>query len=101
MGGRRARVAAALAAVLLAAGCGSAPAHEARETTDTVAGGRGGGVGVPLATPAPSPSPAAGLPGMPPLLDPADVYAADRPGALAAAVRNDLRRVYVPNHGSN
>jgi YVTN family beta-propeller protein len=38
---------------------------------------------------------------MPPLLDPHDLYAADRPNALAPAVRNDLNLVYVPNNASN
>ena len=38
---------------------------------------------------------------MPPLLDPNDVYAADRPNALSAAVANDLNLVYVPNNGSD
>jgi YVTN family beta-propeller protein len=42
-----------------------------------------------------------GLPGMPPLLDPADVYAADRPGALSPVVRGFPSRVYVPNTESN
>ena len=37
------------------------------------------------------------LPGMPPLLSPNDVYAADRPNALSPVVRNDPARVYVPN----
>jgi len=37
------------------------------------------------------------LPGMPPLLDPQDVYAAARPGELSAAVRGVPARVYVPN----
>jgi YVTN family beta-propeller protein len=37
------------------------------------------------------------LPGMPPLLDPHDVYAGARPGRLSAAVRGNLPRVYVPN----
>ena len=41
------------------------------------------------------------LPGMPLPLDPHDLYAADRPNALSAAVRSDLPRVYVPNLGSN
>jgi YVTN family beta-propeller protein len=45
--------------------------------------------------------PGAALPGMPPLLDPHDVYAADRPNALSPVVRNDLSRVYVPNLGSD
>ena len=40
------------------------------------------------------------LPGMPPLLDPRDVYAAARPGALSPAVRGDVTRVYVPNSGN-
>jgi YVTN family beta-propeller protein len=39
--------------------------------------------------------------GVPPLLDPHDVYAADRPGMLAAAVRDFPPRVYVPNSASN
>jgi YVTN family beta-propeller protein len=38
---------------------------------------------------------------MPASLDPHDVYAADRPGALAAAVRADRPLVYVPNTRSN
>src|SRR5712691_956676 len=39
------------------------------------------------------------LPGMPPVLDPSDVYAADRPGNLSPAVRGFPERVYVPNSG--
>ncbi|WP_249714460.1 YncE family protein [Rhizomonospora bruguierae] len=38
-----------------------------------------------------------GLPGMPPLLDPKDIYAADRPNALSAVVRDHKHLVYVPN----
>ena len=41
------------------------------------------------------------LPGMPPLLDPHDVYAAGRPGHLSAVVQGFPERVYVPNSGSN
>jgi YVTN family beta-propeller protein len=41
------------------------------------------------------------LPDMPPLLDPRDVYAADRPGMLAPAVRDMPARVYVPNTESD
>jgi DNA-binding beta-propeller fold protein YncE len=37
------------------------------------------------------------LPGMPPPLDPHDVYAAARPGELSEAVRDVPPRVYVPN----
>ena len=39
--------------------------------------------------------------GVPPLLNPHDVYAADRPGMLAAAVRGFPARIYVPNSKSN
>ncbi|MFF9587993.1 hypothetical protein ACF1FX_01980 [Streptomyces sp. NPDC014646] len=42
-----------------------------------------------------------GLPGMPPVLDPQDVYAADRPGKLSPVVRNFPSRVYVPNTNSD
>lgn len=41
------------------------------------------------------------LPGMPPVLDEHDIYAADKPGRLAAAVKNFPSRVYVPNTDSN
>ena len=37
------------------------------------------------------------LPGMPPLLNPKDIYAADTPNNLAAAVKGFPSRVYVPN----
>ncbi|NJP44732.1 YVTN family beta-propeller repeat protein [Actinacidiphila epipremni] len=42
-----------------------------------------------------------GLPGMPPLLDQHDVYAADRPGNLSPAVRGMPSLVYVPNTESD
>ncbi len=41
------------------------------------------------------------LPGMPPVLDPTDIYAADRPGQLSAVVKDFPSRVYVPNTESN
>ena len=41
------------------------------------------------------------LPGMPPLLDPHDVYAANRPGHLSPIVNGFPERVYVPNSGGN
>ncbi len=59
------------------------------------------------ATPAPSVAPfhnpvgTEPLTGMPPLLDPKDLYAADRPNALNATVKGFPSRVYVPNSGSN
>ncbi|MCL6674122.1 YncE family protein [Streptomyces panaciradicis] len=42
-----------------------------------------------------------GLPGMPPVLDPEDVYAADRPNKLSPVVKDFPSRVYVPNTNSN
>jgi YVTN family beta-propeller protein len=41
------------------------------------------------------------LPGMPPLIDPHDVYAADRPGNLSPIVGGFPERVYVPNSGGD
>ncbi|WNM30371.1 hypothetical protein RKE30_08080 [Streptomyces sp. Li-HN-5-11] len=41
------------------------------------------------------------LPGMPPVLDPADVYAADRPNKLSPVVKGFPSRVYVPNTNSD
>jgi YVTN family beta-propeller protein len=38
---------------------------------------------------------------MPPVLDPKDIYSADRPNRLSAAVRNFPALVYVPNSNSN
>jgi YVTN family beta-propeller protein len=38
---------------------------------------------------------------MPPLLDPHDIYAADRPGNLSSTVKGFPSRVYVPNTGSD
>src|SRR6266542_3150947 len=41
------------------------------------------------------------LPGMPPILDPNDIYAADHAGNLSPTVRNFPPRIYVPNTESN
>ncbi len=41
------------------------------------------------------------LPGMPPVLDPHDIYAADRPGDMSPVVKDYPSRIYVPNSGSN
>lgn len=41
------------------------------------------------------------LPGMPPVLDPTDIYSADRPNALSDVVKDFPERVYVPNTESN
>jgi YVTN family beta-propeller protein len=69
--------------------------------------GAGAG-GSALSTPAPSqavdgqsPPTSAVLPGMPPILNPSNVYAADTPGGLSPAVAGDIPMVYVPNGLSN
>jgi DNA-binding beta-propeller fold protein YncE len=41
------------------------------------------------------------LPGMPPLLDPHDIYAANRPGNMNPSVQGFPERVYVPNNATN
>ena len=41
------------------------------------------------------------LAGMPPVTDPSDIYAADRPNQLSPVVANFPERVYVPNHTGN
>jgi DNA-binding beta-propeller fold protein YncE len=38
---------------------------------------------------------------MPAVLDPHDIYAADRPGMLSPVVAHDRPLIYVPNSGSN
>jgi YVTN family beta-propeller protein len=80
---RRLRFGAAIIALTLLTSCGKTP---------------------PAAQPSAIPSTPANnwaslLPGMPPPLDPDDLYAADR--ELSDVVKNDVMRVYVPNHTSN
>ena len=41
------------------------------------------------------------LPGMPPVTNPNDIYAADGPNNLSPVVASFPERVYVPNHTSN
>jgi YVTN family beta-propeller protein len=53
------------------------------------------------ANPATAPAPTGALPGMPPVLNANDIYAADRPGQLSPAVKNALPRIYIPNSDSN
>lgn len=98
---RRRLLGLALAAPLALAACAGAP------TTTPVAVGDPTPAAPAVTTPASPPaSPTVGprpgdLPGMPPLLDPADVYAADQVGELAPAVRGVPQRVYVPNSESD
>ncbi|MFF6999244.1 beta-propeller fold lactonase family protein [Streptomyces sp. NPDC008313] len=88
---------AALAALALLAGCagGEDHAHKAPGTQGAVAPAD------PAKSAGPGKAVAAGLPGMPPLLDPKDVYAADRPNRLSPVVKDFPSRVYVPNTNSD
>ena len=76
----------ALLALALLAGCSNgktaAPAHRASPTPS------------PAVT---ASSPATPTASIPPLLDPTDLYAADRPGLLSPEAKLALPRVYVPN----
>ncbi|MFF3616252.1 hypothetical protein [Streptomyces sp. NPDC002580] len=83
---------AALSALAVLAGCGGPSRDHADEALATKAAVR----------PAPAKKATVqGLPGMPPLLDPTDVYAADRPNRLSPVVKDFPSRVYVPNTNSN
>jgi YVTN family beta-propeller protein len=56
----------------------------------------------PAGTPTPTHAAAiATIPGMPPVVDPTNLYSETGAGKLGAAVAADLPRVYVPNLGSN
>ncbi|MEU4077514.1 hypothetical protein DEJ45_10800 [Streptomyces venezuelae] len=88
---RRSRTLLAAALLTALAGCGGGDPGDGAARVKEAA--------VP-AVPKPAVAPA-GLPGMPPLLDPNDVYAADRPNQLSPVVRNFPSRVYVPNTNSN
>jgi YVTN family beta-propeller protein len=54
-----------------------------------------------LARPSHAAAPMDPLPGMPPLVQPANVYSETAPGKLSPVVQGDLERVYVPNLRSN
>jgi DNA-binding beta-propeller fold protein YncE len=105
MTGRRGRLAAVPLALALLAGCSSAgdgaraaagtsAAAPSRTATSTSASPS------PTPSPAPSPSPAVdGLPGMPPVTDPSNVYADAGAGMLSATARTAKPLVYVPDSG--
>ncbi|MDG6094742.1 YncE family protein [Acetobacter sp. AN02] len=62
---------------------------------------------VPAAPPVPVVSPASGpaairtIPGMPPVINPSDLYSETTEGHLSPVLKNDLVRIYVPNLRSN
>jgi YVTN family beta-propeller protein len=80
----RIRVLALAVATAILAGCSGSP------DTKTQA-----------AVPSPTAASTGPLAGMPPVIDSADIYAADHAANLSDAVRNFPSRVYVPNSGSN
>jgi YVTN family beta-propeller protein len=80
-------VCAVLGACLLA-GCGSGGSESRQESNRASAAGSHGVSSSPKYA-------------VPPLLDPHDVYAADRPGMLSPVVRGFPERVYVPNSESD
>ncbi|MEU5597903.1 hypothetical protein [Streptomyces sp. NPDC020298] len=81
----------ALAALTLLSACGGGTGQHKEEIPGSTAPVR----------PSVQKAQADALPGMPPVLDPADVYAADRPGRLSPVVRDFPSRVYVPNTNSD
>jgi YVTN family beta-propeller protein len=89
--------------ILVWAGCSkpagqtaSAQTQTAQATAAPAAAATPAASGPAVTSPADAP-----LPGMPALLEPNDLYAADRPGLLSPKVANFPLRVYVPNTGSN
>ncbi|MER6911800.1 hypothetical protein ABT354_09025 [Streptomyces sp. NPDC000594] len=92
---RRAGALTAGTLIALLTGCGT---DGGTENSDPGRAGRTAAARTPATAPPPPPP---GLPGMPPVLDPKDIYAADRPGMLSPVVRKFPSRVYVPNTNSN
>jgi len=48
-----------------------------------------------------APEPVVTVPGMPPVIDPTNLYSEIGPDRVSAALKNDLVRVYVPNRRTN
>jgi YVTN family beta-propeller protein len=94
----RARVALLVLGAGLLAGCGSS---QADRPTGTRAKASSTGASTAVAASKAPPKKHRAKYRVPPLPDPHDVYAADRPGLFAPAVRRFPPRVYVPNSESN
>ena len=86
--------AAALLGLVLLTGCGASGSSSTGASTSAT-------VRTTRQPPAPTPRPHHVGYRVPPLLDPHDVYAADRPGMLSPVVRDFPERVYVPNSESD
>ena len=63
--------------------------------------GLGIALGVAAAGGAAAQSPVKTVPGMPPVVDPANLYSEIAAGKLSPIVEGDLPRIYVPNHTSS
>ncbi|MGR6963279.1 YncE family protein [Geodermatophilus sp. URMC 61] len=96
----RNRLALIPAALLLLAGCSSNGVGAAEETHGGHAPGTGAAEPVPPSASAPAPAVPAGLPGMPPVNDPTNVYAEAGAGMLSPAARAARPLVYVPHNDS-
>ncbi len=83
-----------LGAAIALAGCGGSTGRGGSPTSKLVGAGSGGALHLPQLTGA------AGGYQVPPLLDPRNVFAADRQGELSPVVRGFRKLVYVPNSGS-
>lgn len=88
---RRLAAGAALTALALVSACSGRAAHRENEA----AGSK------PPVQPQVNEARVNVLPGMPPVEDPADIYAADRPGRFSPVVKDFPSRVYVPNTNSD
>src|SRR5947209_6331109 len=95
---RRPRIVVIAVVACFVLGACSGGAGNTRATRSSLTQPSGPSSSAPTATGA---APGEGLPGMPPLVDPRDVYAADRPGQLSPAVASFRPLVYVPNSESN
>ncbi|MDJ0371596.1 YncE family protein [Streptomyces sp. H10-C2] len=91
---RHAALILAVCATLAATACSASGSPPASVTVSRSASAAPG-TSAPVGTVPPAPSEL--LPGMPPPLDPHDLYAADRPNALSDAVKGFPSRIYVPN----
>jgi YVTN family beta-propeller protein len=92
-----------LALLVAIAGCSSASSGSSPDAAALHPSSPSGAATHAIATPHAS-GPRAGtgaLAGMPPQLNPHDIYAADRPGQLSPVVRRDRPLIYVPNSLSN
>ncbi|MGW3268416.1 YVTN family beta-propeller repeat protein [Streptomyces sp. NPDC001056] len=88
---RRLAAGAALTALALVSACSGRAAHRENEAVGSK----------PPVQPQVNEARVNVLPGMPPVEDPADIYAADRPGRFSPVVKDFPSRVYVPNTNSD